>query len=144
MGTSEFLIPYLLLYGVSRGLWEDMNKTVISGYLESNVDPASASGGFAIVTFISGVSAAAGYFSFLFIAPHEVERCIFWGALMSVCIFLTYRVLGGCYKDFNACKKKKSATKKKSRAHSGSGNVSGSEKSYRAIVNDYEDENVVP
>ena len=52
MGTVEYLLPYLLLYGVSRGLWEDMNKKVLSEHLESTTDPASASGGFAMVTFI--------------------------------------------------------------------------------------------
>lgn len=142
MGTSEFLIPYLLLYGVSRGLWEDMNKTVLSNYLESNVDPASASGGFAMITFIAGLSAAAGYFSFLFIPSHEVERCIFWSALVSVFIFAGYRILGGYCNDAGICKKgTKPPIKKKSKTYSSN---STNKSSHGMTVNDYQDEDTIP
>ena len=144
MGTVEYLVPYLLLYGMSRGLWEDMNKTVLSVHLESNIDPANASGGFAVITFIAGLSAAAGYFSFLFIPPHEVEKCIFWSALGSVCVFIGYRVMGGYCNDVGLCKKKKKhPAKKKSKTTSGTSN-SKNQNSLGVSVNDYENEHAIP
>ena len=143
MGTAEYLWPYLLLYGVSRGLWEDMNNKVLSEHLESTTDPASASGGFAMVTFISGISAAAGYFSFAFVPPHKVESFIFWSALVSVCVFLGYRVMSGYCKNLSVYNSKMKTGKKKTKTRGSSSNGKSKSKknSLRPAVNDYENGN---
>ena len=105
MGTQEIIIPYLMLYGTSRGAWEYMNRAILTKHFEGSA--GNASGGFSLVTFVNGMSAALGYFAFLLVQPHIIERFIFWSATFAIFCYL----LGSwCCVPLTSARKRKGVT----------------------------------
>lgn len=62
IGTWPVIIPYLIIYGIGRGTWENTNKAVIADFFASN--PSTNTAAFAGISFTSGLAGAVGYFLF--------------------------------------------------------------------------------
>jgi hypothetical protein len=62
IGTWPVIIPYLIIYGIGRGTWENTNKAVIADFFSSN--PSTNTAAFAGISFTSGLAGAVGYFLF--------------------------------------------------------------------------------
>jgi hypothetical protein len=62
IGTWAVIIPYLVIYGIGRGTWENTNKAVIADFFASN--PSTNTAAFAGISFTSGLAGAVGYFVF--------------------------------------------------------------------------------
>jgi hypothetical protein len=62
LGTWGYIIPYLIMYGIGRGTWENTNKAVIADlYMDT---PNLVTSAFASVAFSNGFSGALAYFTF--------------------------------------------------------------------------------
>ena len=62
IGTWAVIIPYLIIYGIGRGTWENTNKAVIADFFSTN--PSTNTAAFAGISFTSGLAGAVGYFLF--------------------------------------------------------------------------------
>lgn len=62
IGTWVVIIPYLIIYGIGRGTWENTNKAVIADFFAA--DPNTNTAAFAGISFTSGLAGAVGYFVF--------------------------------------------------------------------------------
>lgn len=70
IGTWAVIIPYLIIYGIGRGTWENTNKAVIADFFASN--PSTNTAAFAGISFTSGLAGAVGYFLFPNIARDSI------------------------------------------------------------------------
>lgn len=86
ISNLAILIPYITLYGVSRGLWEGTSRRVIAEHFEES--PERASCGFTLVSFFNGCSGAIGYFSFLLFSRKVIDRIIFCCAILALVCFI--------------------------------------------------------
>lgn len=60
LGTWSNIIPFLIVYGIGRGIWENTNKAVIVDFFtDEKTTPA-----FAAASFFSGYGGAMGFFTF--------------------------------------------------------------------------------
>lgn len=60
LGTWALIVPYLVMFGVGRGTWENTNKAVIADYFSDSAELSTSA--FACISFTSGISAAFGFF----------------------------------------------------------------------------------
>ena len=56
-----FIVPYFIIHGAARGIWENTNKSVIADYFP---DPEVRETAYAAVYFCNGISAAMGFLFF--------------------------------------------------------------------------------
>jgi hypothetical protein len=86
LSNLGILVPYIFLYGASRGMWEVTSRRVIAEHFEDS--PERASCGFTFVSFFNGFSGAIGYFSFLLLSRKVIDRIIFCFAILSLLCFV--------------------------------------------------------
>ena len=58
LGTWALIIPYLVVYGVGRGTWENTNKAVIADLFSDTPDLSTAA--FASISFFNGLAGKYG------------------------------------------------------------------------------------
>ena len=90
LSNLSLLIPYISLYGASRGLWEVANKRVLAEHFEES--PERASAGFTLVSFLNSLSGALGYFSFLCFQKVVIDRIILFSAMLALVTFCVAEV----------------------------------------------------
>ncbi|KAJ1433142.1 hypothetical protein B484DRAFT_417924 [Ochromonadaceae sp. CCMP2298] len=61
----SFIVPFFLVHGAARGVWENTNKAVIAEYF---ADPYLRDAAFASVYFASGLAGAVGFLLFEFLS----------------------------------------------------------------------------
>lgn len=54
LGTWRLIIPYLVVYGIGRGTWENTNKAVIADLFVNTPDLTTAA--FASISFFNGLA----------------------------------------------------------------------------------------
>ena len=54
LGTWQLIIPYLVVYGIGRGTWENTNKAVIADLFADTPDLTTAA--FASISFFNGLA----------------------------------------------------------------------------------------
>ena len=74
IGTWPLIIPYLIIYGIGRGTWENTNKAVIADFFSSN--PSTNTAAFAGISFTSGLAGAIGYFLFPNISRNAIATIV--------------------------------------------------------------------
>lgn len=80
LGTWGWIIFYLFIYGLGRGVFENTNKAVVADiYSKSNQHITSA---YASVAFASGFSGAIGYFTF----SHSTRDAMITLVFVSACV----------------------------------------------------------
>lgn len=62
LGTWGCIVPYVILQGVGRGVWENTNKATVADIFGDDSDKVS--GAFALISFSNGVATAIGFFTF--------------------------------------------------------------------------------
>jgi len=63
LGTWAAVIPYYIIHGAARGVWENTSKAVVADYFEAEDERETA---YAAVYFTSGIAGAIAYFGFDF------------------------------------------------------------------------------
>lgn len=85
LGTWTYILIYLIIFGIGRGIWENTNKAIIADlYVDSNQSTAA----FAAITFFNGIAGAAGYFSFDSMTRLEMAELVMITALLSIPCYL--------------------------------------------------------
>jgi hypothetical protein len=54
LGTWKMIVPYLIVYGVGRGTWENTNKAVIADLFAKTPDLTASA--FASISFFNGLA----------------------------------------------------------------------------------------
>jgi hypothetical protein len=85
LGTWILIIPYLILYGVGRGTWENTNKAVIADFWIT--EPESCTTAFAAASFANGYASAMGYFTFDSVSRLGMAGCV---TILSLFGMVTY------------------------------------------------------
>lgn len=62
LGTWGMIVPFLVIYGMGRGTWENTNKAVIADLFADTPDLSTSA--FAAISFSNGFAGAIGYFTF--------------------------------------------------------------------------------
>lgn len=90
IGTWAVIIPYLIIYGIGRGTWENTNKAVIADFFASN--PSTNTAAFAGISFTSGLAGAVGYFMFPNISRDAIAVIVTgFGGFAIICYFFAHR-----------------------------------------------------
>eukprot|EP01036_Dinobryon_divergens_P027747 gene27747-36569_t len=76
MGTWLVILPYCIVFGIGRGVWENTNKAVIADFFSQ--DSVACTTAFSAAAFFTGYAGALGYFSF-----HALHRLHMAGAYRS-------------------------------------------------------------
>jgi len=87
LGTWELIVPYLIMFGVGRGTWENTNKAVVADYFSDSAELSTSA--FACISFTSGISAAFGFFMWESIS---VDVIAFLLTITSLIAVLSYYV----------------------------------------------------
>eukprot|EP01038_Epipyxis_sp_PR26KG_P005980 gene5980-8236_t len=86
LGTWIIIIPYLIIYGVGRGTWENTNKAVIADLFTNS--PELSTSGFAAISFSNGFAGAIGYFTFSSISRNAMATTVFVSSIIAITCFL--------------------------------------------------------
>lgn len=77
IGTWQIIIPLLIIYGIGRGTWENVNKAVVANlYAEK---PSLVTSAFAAVSFANGFSGSIAYFAF----PNAPRNALGWTVVVT-------------------------------------------------------------
>eukprot|EP01038_Epipyxis_sp_PR26KG_P004711 gene4711-6614_t len=68
-GTWLVLIPYFIIHGIGRSVWENINKSIIVDYFTNDKQKSDA---FAAIYFSSGLAGAFGFIFFKFMSEYQV------------------------------------------------------------------------
>jgi hypothetical protein len=79
-----FIVPYFMLHGVARGVWESTNKAVVADYF---TDQDTRETAFATIYATSGLAGALGY---LFFALMTREQLAFLNVLVAAVSLVSY------------------------------------------------------
>mmetsp|Transcript_26219 Transcript_26219/g.38847 ORF Transcript_26219/g.38847 Transcript_26219/m.38847 type:complete len:437 (+) Transcript_26219:151-1461(+) len=79
LGTWGMIIPYLIIYGIGRGTWENTNKAVVADYFGGSAETNTAA--FAGIAFTSGLAGAFGYFAFNSMTRIQIAIMVFVSAV---------------------------------------------------------------
>lgn len=82
LGTLGVILPYLVIYGLGRGIWETINKAVLADFYASNADTCTTA--FAAATFSNGYASAMGYFTFTSLSRLEMAGLVTVSSLVSL------------------------------------------------------------
>lgn len=76
------IIPYLLIFGIGRGIWENTNKAIVSDFFsESAADSTTA---FSTTAFFTGYASAVGYFTFFHISRLHMANFVIVTSIVSL------------------------------------------------------------
>eukprot|EP01034_Spumella_vulgaris_P021875 gene21875-27950_t len=82
LGTWTLIVPYLCIFGVARGVWENVNRAAIADMF--GLKSAECSTAYSATGFFTGYASALGYFSF-----YAVSRSSMAGVVLGVsCVSL--------------------------------------------------------
>ena len=70
LGTWGVIIPFLVIYGMGRGTWENTNKAVVADFFAETPDLSTSA--FAAISFSNGLAGSIGYFTFGFMTRLEM------------------------------------------------------------------------
>eukprot|EP01033_Poteriospumella_lacustris_P014653 gene14653-10478_t len=91
IGTFLFMIPFSIIFGLGRGVWENTNKAVIADFYQSNATSSTAA--FAVAAFFNGYASSIGYFCFNYIQRERMaEIIIFVTVISSICSQVAFLV----------------------------------------------------
>ena len=76
-----FMIPYLLIAGMGRGVWENTNKAVIADFFPNSDNLTSA---FSIVTLFTAYSTSVGYFTFFAVTRDQMIGMVLFFSMLSL------------------------------------------------------------
>ena len=82
LGTWDAILPYLVIYGMGRGIWETINKAVIADFYASNPDTCTTA--FAAATFFNGYASAMGYFTFASLSRLDMAGVVAISSFLSL------------------------------------------------------------
>lgn len=86
LGTWAFIVPYLVIYGMGRGTWENTNKAVIADLFVEMPDLSTSA--FAAISFSNGLAAAIGYFTFSYMSRLQMAGLVMGTALAAIASYL--------------------------------------------------------
>jgi len=86
LGTWGLIVPYLIVYGIGRGTWENTNKAVIADFYVKT--PEESTSAFAAVAFSNGLAGAIGYFTFSSIGRDAMAIIITATAAVAIASYL--------------------------------------------------------
>jgi hypothetical protein len=86
LGTWYFIVPYLIIYGVGRGTWENTNKAAIADFFVDSPDQCTAA--FAATTFFNGYASAMGYFTFSSESRLDMAGTVMVSSVLSALAYL--------------------------------------------------------
>jgi MFS family permease len=82
IGSWQYIVLYLIIYGVGRGTWENTNKAVVADlYVEA---PNLSTAAFASVSFSSGFSGAIAYFVYPSLGRLYLAGLVTCGAVFGI------------------------------------------------------------
>jgi len=91
LGTWGWIIPYLMVFGMGRGAWENTNKAVIADlYVDA---PHLSTSAFANVNFNSGISGAFAYVVFEYAGRNVMSTVVVVSAVLAMGGFYQAMVL---------------------------------------------------
>ena len=70
LGTWSMIVPFLIIYGIGRGTWENTNKAVIADFYLQQPDISTTA--FAAISFANGLAGSIGYFTFTDMSRYEI------------------------------------------------------------------------
>lgn len=70
LGTWSMIVPFLIIYGIGRGTWENTNKAVIADFYLQQPDISTTA--FAAISFANGLAGSIGYFTFTDMNRYEI------------------------------------------------------------------------
>lgn len=86
LGTWALIVPYLVVYGMGRGTWENTNKAVIADlFMET---PQLSTSAFAAIAFFNGFAGAIGYFTFSSMTRDTMAAIVALFSLFSILSYL--------------------------------------------------------
>jgi len=77
IGTWRVIVPLLIIYGIGRGTWENVNKAVIATLFADR--PSFVTSAFAAVSFSNGFSGSIAYFAF----PNAPRDSLAWTVVIT-------------------------------------------------------------
>jgi hypothetical protein len=91
IGTWYFIVPYLCIYGIGRGTWENTNKAILADFYGNSPDQGTAA--FAAAIFFNGYAAAMGYFSFSSISRYGMAGAVTFTSIFAIiCYYFAFRL----------------------------------------------------
>ena len=77
LGTWGMIVPYLIIYGIGRGTWENTNKAVVADLYTETPDLSTSA--FASIAFFNGL---AGMSISMNMGTHTIFLCsLFWSLI---------------------------------------------------------------
>lgn len=86
LGTWGLIIPYLIIYGMGRGTWENTNKAVIADLFVET--PELSTSAFAAISFSNGFAGAIGYFTFGSMGRIAMASLVMISSLVAIACYL--------------------------------------------------------
>ena len=81
LGTWGMIVPYLIIYGIGRGTWENTNKAVVADLYTETPDLSTSA--FASIAFFNGLAGMSIYMNM----THTICVCSFSWSLINSLIF---------------------------------------------------------
>ena len=86
LGTWGSIVPYLIIYGIGRGTYENINKAVVADYYSNHPDASISA--FAAISFSNGLAGSIGYFVFSDLNRLQMATIVLASALIATVFFL--------------------------------------------------------
>jgi hypothetical protein len=86
LGTWGIIIPFLIIYGIGRGTWENTNKAVIADLFADKSEFVATA--FASIAFSNGFSGSIGYFTFANLSRLTMASIVGISSLLGVICYL--------------------------------------------------------
>jgi MFS family permease len=90
LGTWEFVMVYIVVYGIGRGVYENTNKAVVVDFFShgrntcSDAKRGDITAAFAATNFARNIASAFGYFAFNHISRLEMSLLVFVFAIVGL------------------------------------------------------------
>lgn len=94
LGTWGVIIPYLIVYGIGRGTWENTNKAVIADFFSETPDLSTSA--FAAISFSNGLAGAIGYFAFGSMSRLAMAGVVMVSSLLAIAAYLFAAHIHSC------------------------------------------------
>jgi len=86
LGTWAAIVPFLMVYGMGRGTWENTNKAVIADFFTETPDLSTAA--FAAISFSNGLAGSIGYYSFPSMTRNEMAGLVMISSAVAIVAYV--------------------------------------------------------
>lgn len=100
LGTWPYVMSYIVIYGIGRGVYENTNKAVIADFFSSGSDVTAA---FAATNFARNIASAFGYFAFNHISRFEMSLFVLLFAMVGLLCYYAAHARHCKYQELARC-----------------------------------------